>query len=354
MNKLIDENQMLNVAVIGVGSMGRNHARVLATLPNVNLAAVADVDPAALYKVARTYRARPYTDYRSMLDQEDLDMVSLVVPTVLHYPMAKEIIDRGIHVFVEKPFTLNVADGRELIADAEEKGVRLAVGHIERFNPAVVEMKRRLEHGQLGRVYQIHARRVGPFPPRVDDVGVILDLATHELDIMEHITNSPVSNLYAETERKIHGSHEDLLLGVLKFENGTVGVLDINWLTPTKIRELALLGERGMFLVNYLTQDFYFYENAFTNGQWEAMSAIMGVSEGRRIKYEVKRREPLIVELENMVNCLLYGGRPEVTGEEALRAIFLAESLIESGRSGQVVHLLNGRDKPLREAAAAE
>lgn len=346
MNKLIDENQMLNVAVIGVGSMGRNHARVFATMPNVNLVAVADVDPTALYKVARTYRARPYTDYRAMLDQEAMDLVSLVVPTALHHPMAKEVIERGIHVFIEKPFTLCVAEGKELIAAASEKGIKLAVGHIERFNPAVAEMKRHLEHGQLGRVYQIHARRVGPFPPRVDDVGVILDLATHELDIMEYITNSPVSSLYAETERKIHGSHEDLLLGVLKFENGTVGVLDINWLTPTKIRELALLGERGMFLVNYLTQDFYFYENAFTNGQWEGLSAIMGVSEGRRVKYEVKRREPLRVELEDFVNCVLYGGRPAVTGEEALRAIFLAERMIESGDTGQVIHLLNGKETP--------
>ncbi len=346
MNKLIDENQMLNVAVIGVGSMGRNHARVFATMPNVNLVAVADVDPTALYKVARTYRARPYADYRAMLDQEAVDLVSLVVPTALHHPMAKEVIDRGIHVFIEKPFTLCVAEGKELIAAASEKGIKLAVGHIERFNPAVAEMKRHLEDGQLGRVYQIHARRVGPFPPRVDDVGVILDLATHELDIMEYITNSPISSLYAETERKIHGSHEDLLLGILKFENGTVGVLDINWLTPTKIRELALLGERGMFLVNYLTQDFYFYENAFANGQWEGLSAIMGVSEGRRVKYEVKRREPLRVELEDFVNCVLYGRRPEVTGEEALRAIFLAEKMIESGDTGQVVHLLNGKETP--------
>lgn len=344
MNKAADDSQMLNVAVIGVGSMGRNHARVLATLPNVNLVAVADVDPSALYKVARTYRAEPYTDYRAMLDKEQLDLVSLVVPTVLHYPLAKEIIGRGVHVFVEKPLTLNVQEGTELIAAAKEKKVKLAVGHIERFNPAVSEMKRRLDHGQLGRVYQIHARRVGPFPPRVDDVGVILDLATHELDIMEYITHSPVSSLYAETERKIHGSHEDLLLGVLKFEDGTVGVLDINWLTPTKIRELALLGERGMFLVNYLTQDFYFYENAFTNGQWDGLSMIMGVSEGRRIKYEVKRREPLRVELEDMVKCVLHGGRPEVTGEDALRAVFLAQSLIESGKTGQVIHLLNGKD----------
>ncbi|NQT18425.1 MAG: Gfo/Idh/MocA family oxidoreductase, partial [Planctomycetes bacterium] len=261
-------------------------------------------------------------------------------------PMAKEVIDRGIHVFIEKPFTLRVAEGKELITAASEKGIKLAVGHIERFNPAVAEMKRHLADGQLGRVYQIHARRVGPFPPRVDDVGVILDLATHELDIMEYITNSPISSLYAETERKIHASHEDLLLGVLKFENGTVGVLDINWLTPTKIRELALLGERGMFLVNYLTQDFYFYENAFANGQWEGLSAIMGVSEGRRVKYEVKRREPLRVELEDFVNCVLYDRRPEVTGEEALRAIFLAEKMIESGDTGQVVHLLNGKETP--------
>jgi UDP-N-acetylglucosamine 3-dehydrogenase len=188
-------------------------------------------------------------------------------------------------------------------------------------------------------MFQLHARRVGPFPPRIEDVGVVFDLATHELNIMEYLTGASVSCLYAETEQAIHTSHEDLLSGLIKFDNGVVGVLDINWLTPTKIRELSIIGERGMFLVNYLTQDLYFHENSFGNGHWETASALMGVSEGKTIKYEISRIEPLRAELEAFVQAVRGEPAPIVDGDEGLRAVVLAGKLVESGLSHQVVTL---------------
>jgi len=200
----------------------------------------------------------------------------------------------------------------------------------------VLELKQHLEAGQLGRIYQIHARRVGPFPPRVQDVGVVIDLDTHELNLLEFVTGSHVETVYAETEREIHATHEDLLTGILKFADGTVGILDVNWLTPTKIRELSLIGEKGMYLVNYLTQDLYFYENDFANGHWEGLS-VMGVSEGRLIRYNIKRKEPLLAELESFADAVVYDKPPQIGGDEALRAVMLAQKLIESGRSHQVL-----------------
>ncbi|UCC76429.1 MAG: Gfo/Idh/MocA family oxidoreductase [Anaerolineales bacterium] len=326
----------LKAAVIGVGMMGRNHARVYAQMEGTSLVAAADPDASVLEPLARTYRARVYTDYVQLLDEEKPDLVSIAVPTRLHREVAVAAMSRGLHVFLEKPIAASVEEGQKIVECAHREGVKLGVGHIERFNPAVTELKKQLNAGQLGRIFQIHARRVGPFPSRVGDVGVVIDLATHELNLLEYLTGSRVKSVYAETEREIHAKHEDLLTGILKFEDGTIGILDINWLTPTKIRELSLIGEKGMFLVNYLTQDLFFYENDFRNGNWEGL-AIMGVSEGQRIRHNIKRKEPLLAELESFVEAIEDDAEPQIGGEEALRAVLLAERLIESGEQHQVV-----------------
>ncbi len=334
---------VLNAAVIGVGTMGRNHARVLASMPHVQLVAVADVNEQAARQAAYTYRAHAYGDYREMFRYESLDLVIIAVPTRLHTPIALDAIAHGFHCLIEKPIASSVEEGEQIVQAARAAHVKVTVGHIERFNPAVLELKRRLDMGQLGRVFQIHARRVGPFPPRVTDVGVVFDLATHELNIMEYMVGAPIASLYAETEQEIHAHHEDLLSGLVKFTNGTVGVLDINWLTPKKIRELSLIGERGMFLVNYLTQELHFIENGEINDQWDGLVALMGVSEGRHIKYELQRREPLRLELEHFVQAILEDREPLISPEEALRAVYLAEKMIESGRTHRIIELDNGR-----------
>jgi UDP-N-acetylglucosamine 3-dehydrogenase len=327
---------VLKAAVIGVGMMGRNHARVYAQMEGTRLVAAADPDTMALEPIARTYSAQVYTDHVRMLDKEKPDLVTIAVPTRLHRDVSIQAMKRGVHVFLEKPIAANLEDGQEIVDCAHREGVKLAVGHIERFNPAVIALKEHLEAGELGRIFQIHARRVGPFPSRVQDVGVVIDLATHELNLLEYLTGSHVESVYAEIEREIHVQHEDLLTGILRFRDGTIGILDVNWLTPTKIRELALIGEKGMFLVNYLTQDLYFYENEYRNGNWEDL-AIMGVSEGRRIRYNIKRKEPLLAELESFVGAIENDTDTQIGGEEALRAVHLAQRLLESGQRHEVV-----------------
>jgi predicted dehydrogenase len=328
----------LKAAVIGVGTMGRNHARVYAQLEHATLVAAADTDPKALEAIARTYKVQTYTDYEQMLDEAKPDLVSVAVPTRFHREVATAVLKRGVHVFLEKPIASTVEEGQKIVDCSRAMGIKLAVGHIERFNPAVIALKEQLDAGQLGRIFQIHARRVGPFPPRIEDVGVVIDLATHELNLLEYLTGSQVQSVYAEIEREIHARHEDLLTGILKFTDGAIGILDINWLTPTKIRELSLIGERGMFSVNYLTQDLYFYENDYLNGNWEGFP-IMGVSEGRKIRHTIMRREPLVAELESFAEAIKNNAEPQISGEEALRAVFLAQRLLESGQKHEVVRV---------------
>ncbi len=328
---------MMNVAVIGVGSMGKNHARVYADLPNAQLVGVADANLTAAETIAERYRTTPYTDYRAMLDAEKPTAVSIVTPTVEHLNVAQEVIGRGIHLLIEKPIAFRVDEAREIIGLAHAAGVKLMIGHIERFNPAIQALKSRLDAGELGRVFQIDARRQGPFPARVKDVGVVIDLAVHDLDIMRYLTGADVTRVFAETERRIHSTYEDLLEGLVRFEDGTVGTLAINWLTPTKIRELVVTGEKGMFRADYLTQDLYFYENATaTAGSWDALRILRGVSEGRMVRYVVQKKEPLRAELEAFVAAVKNDTPAPVSGEDGLQALILAQALVKSGQAQTV------------------
>jgi predicted dehydrogenase len=330
---------MLRAAVIGVGSMGQHHARVYNELEGVILAAVADADEATVHRVARLHKVPAYTSYVEMLDAEKPDLVSIAVPTSLHHRAAMAAIERGMHTLVEKPIAETVHDAEELIRFARRQGVLLGAGHIERFNPAVTELKRRLDRGELGTIFQLHARRLSPYPSRIQDAGVVLDLAIHELDIMTCLDESPVQRVYAEVRTHFGAGREDMLAGLLRFTSGAIGVLDINWLTPSKVRTLSVTGERGMFEVNYLHQDLMFYENAdFREDGWH-MLEILGVGEGNMTKYRISKEEPMKRQLLSFAQAVRRNESPQVTGEDGLVALRLARALVESAHTGQSVQL---------------
>jgi predicted dehydrogenase len=320
--------------------MGYNHARVYADMPEVELVAVADVDGEAVDTCCQKYHCAGYRDYLTLLEEAQPDAVTIAVPTVDHLEVALEAIGRGIDVLIEKPIAFTLEEGQAIIDAAADAGTRLMVGHIERFNPAVLALKARLEAGELGRVFQIDARRQGPFPARIKDVGVVIDLAVHDLDVMRYITGAEVIRAYAETERRIHSSHEDLLSGLVRMDDGTVGTLTINWLTPTKIRELVVTGECGMFRVDYLTQDLYFFENSTADGSdWHTLRVLRGVSEGRMIRHVVAKKEPLRLEQEAFLAAVRGEIPVMVSGQDGLQALRLAEALVQSGTNQQIVPL---------------
>ena len=186
----------------------------------------------------------------------------MAAPTQEHTTVAVAALEAGCHVLVEKPIAATLAEGEALIARAAALNRKLMVGHIVSFSPSIQALKQHLDAGELGRVFQIICRRVGPFPARIRDVGVVIDLAPHDLDVMRFITGDEIVRVFAETEQQIHTAHEDLVLGMVRFRSGISGLLEINWLTPQKVREVVVLGERGMFRADDLTQDLYFYENA--------------------------------------------------------------------------------------------
>ncbi len=326
------DTSTIRMAVIGVGAMGRNHARILAELPGVELVGIADASAENVQSVATRYGCVAYTDYRRLLEEARPQAVTVAVPTIYHLAVAQAVIEQGVHLLIEKPIAFSVEEGKEIIRNAERMGVKLAVGHVERFNPAVIALKECLARGDLGRIFQLDARRQGPFPARVNDVGVVIDLAVHDLDIIRYVSSAEVVRVYAETERRIHSTHEDMVNALVRLDNGAVGSLMINWLTPTKIREFWVTGERGMFRVDYLTQDLYFFENAIIgDSEWETLRHLRGVSEGRMIRHVVNKKEPLRAELEAFVSAVRGSAAIAVSGADGLRALQLAQALITSG-----------------------
>jgi UDP-N-acetylglucosamine 3-dehydrogenase len=213
------------------------------------------------------------------------------------------------------------------------------VGHIERFNPAVQALKKHIAAGDLGRVLQLDARRQGPYPTRISDVGVVIDLAVHDIDIMRFVSGQEVERVFAETQFQIHADKEDLVSAIMRFSGGAMGTLNINWLTPTKIRELTVLGSNGLFVVNYLTQDLMFFKNSAVTADWDTLHILRGVTEGEMIKFVFPRKEPLRAEQEAFLTSIIDDTPVPISAEDGLRALKLAQMMITAGQDNQVIHL---------------
>ena len=329
-------DRKLRVALVGGGSMGRHHARVVAESPLTELASIVDPAPEAV-EVAEMRNA-PLLGSLDELLAEPPGLAIVAVPTQAHAEVASRLLEAGVPVLVEKPIAGTVEEAEQLIALARERGVVLAVGHVERFNPAVRALRDKLRTDDLGRVFQVHTRRLSPFPGRVGDTGVAFDLATHDLDLMCELAGTPV-RLSAESDRKAHRSHEDLLAAILRFENGVIGLLEVNWLTPTKVRQLTVTGERGTFMVDYLNQHLTLYENAHESESWSTLDIFDGVTEGNVIRFAIPRVEPLRAQLEAVVGAVRGEDVELVTGEAGLRALRLALAVVEAGATGASIRL---------------
>ncbi len=330
----------MKVAVIGVGTMGRHHARVYSELPEADLVAISDSDSIRAESTANKFGIRAYTDHREMLEKEKPDAVSVVVPTALHEKVGMDVLDAGVNILIEKPIAATIEEGTRLIQKARAMKKQLMIGHVVRFDPALQALKQKLDAGELGRIYQIFCRRAGPFPTRIQDVGVVIDLAPHDVDIMRFLAGTDPTRVYSEIEKRIHTDHEDLLWASLRFPDGVIGALEINWLTPTKIREVLVLGERGMFRADALTQDLYFYENSLVNDvQWATLQTIKGVSEGSMTRYAIPRFEPLKAELQSFLKAIQDEKPVPISGEDGLAALKISLALVDSGQRHQVVEL---------------
>jgi UDP-N-acetylglucosamine 3-dehydrogenase len=328
----------LRVGLAGLGSMGRNHLRILSSRPDIRLVAIADPVVDTLAMAIAGCDAQGFDEPLAMIAEAELDAVVIAAPTTAHVPLALAAIERDVAVLVEKPLAASAEEGERIVLAARRRGVPVQVGHVERFNPAVLELGRLLDEGWLSTVYSIASRRAGPFPDRIRDVGVTIDLATHDADILSWIAGERPSRVYAETAQRIHASHEDLLFGLLHFPSGATGMLDVNWLTPVKRRQLVVVGEEGMFELDYLTQRLTFTRATDTTNP-RLIGGYAPTFEGDVAELPVVSAEPLAAEIDAFLRIVREGGRPIVNAEDGLWAVAIATSLLTAAATGEAVDL---------------
>lgn len=324
----------LRAGVVGVGMMGRNHVRVLRSLEDVELVGVVDSEGQEQVGVPV---------YRSLdqLLERGVDMCVVAVPTEDHLSIGLELANGGVHTLIEKPLAESVAEARRL-ADAFERADLVgAVGHVERYNPALQSLRSRLEDGELGRPFQIATRRQGPFPNRVRDVGVVKDLATHDVDLAAWVAGCDYGSIAARSAHKSGREHEDLVAVTGALEDGTVTNHLVNWLTPFKERVTLVTGERGCFMADTLTADLTFFANGKQATGWDQISTFRGVTEGDVTRYAIPKPEPLVSELEAFRDAILSRPSSVVTMREGMRAVAVAEAILDSAAKGTTVPVVD-------------
>jgi len=309
------------VGVIGVGAMGKHHVRIYHGMRAVELVGVADSNDKTANEVAAEYHTEAFTDCEQLLN-EDLDAVSIVVPTSLHKDIARKAAQYGVHMLVEKPVADSLSNAALIIDAARRENLKLMIGHIERFNPAILKLKELINAGELGEILSISCRRVGPYAPRIRDVGIITDLAVHDIDTISYLYGKRAMQVYSIAGNSFH-VQEDYASILLKYDDKRSGTVETNWLTPYKMRTLTATGTGGVASVDYLEQ-----------------SLALWKEEGR-ISVEIEKNEPLKIELAQFVDAVSNGKKPSPSGEEGEYVLSVAIAAIESYKNGNTVRLNN-------------
>ena len=301
--------------------MGENHVRVYHKIEEANLMGVSDVSERALKKIEKKYGAKGYTDYCELLANPEIEVVSVCVPTTFHHAVVMEAIRHKKHVLVEKPIAFTLTEAEEMIAAAKEAGVILATGHVERFNPAVQKAKELIDDGVIGDIVSAFAKRVGPLPPRIKDVGVSIDLAIHDLDIMNYLFEEEITQVYGTMNSSFDDSEfEDHAEIMVSFDNESTGIIEVNWLTPYKRRELELTGTAGIISVDYIQQSIEVFGKFAQD-------------------IEIVHEEPLKGELKSFLNSVVEEKEPVITGEDGLKALKMVIAANKSSKEHRPVSL---------------
>ncbi len=326
MNSIIEKTRL---AVIGLGNMGKHHARNYSLMENVQLVAVCDLNRELADATAKKFNCKAYYDYREMLQEEQLQAVSIAVPTTFHKEVALICIDRNLDVLIEKPIASTIQDAEEIIAKAQEKKVLLQIGHIERFNPAVKKLKEIICAGKLGEITSIIARRVGTVPMQIRDANVVVDLAVHDIDIINYLYEDKAEAILGNIGKAMIEKREDYAEIFLKYGNRS-GYIQVNWITPIKIRNLSVTGSKGYAELNYITQELVVYESNYTKEMVDEYGdSVIKFGIPNKTQVGVEAIEPLYLELQDFVKCVNTRERPLVTGEIGLEALRIALEVLQ-------------------------
>ena len=327
----------LRAGLIGLGAMGRNHRRIMSSVEGVDLVGIAD--PLGMeIDAIKSDECEIFTDYKELLSRE-LDYCVISAPTGFHKEIAIRALECGVNCLIEKPVAVNYEDALEIQKVAQKQNLLVGIGHIERYNSAIRQLKKRLESDDLGAIYQISIRRQGPFPTRIADVGVVKDLATHDLDLAMWLSGSSFTKINAQTAHRSGREHEDLVSINGLLNNNVIVNLLVNWLSPLKERSLVVTGEKGAYVVDTLNSDLTFYENGNHEVSQEAYLHFKGVKQGNVTTFAFEKPEPLLVEHENFRDKLLGKEADIVTLAEGIETVRVADAAIQSSKIGQSIKL---------------
>ncbi|MDR1137530.1 MAG: Gfo/Idh/MocA family oxidoreductase [Synergistaceae bacterium] len=322
----------IKVGVVGVGHLGVHHARVYTEILGARLVGVVDIDDERAQGVAENLGVPAYADLDRFLDETRPDAVSIVVPTVNHFEVAKKVMERGVNLLIEKPVTARTEEAEELLKIASDRNLVLQVGHIERFNSAVQQIREMVHHPIF-----IQSRRVGPFSPRVTDVGVVLDLMIHDVDIILSLVRSEITDLSA-MGRCVRTEHEDMASAQIRFANGTIAHILVSRVTEKRMRTLEITEPERHLLVNYETQDVTLHHCVQQRGR--------GLVEV--VEHPVfPKREPLKLELQDFVRCVREGSEPLVSLSDGKRALEVCVAMLRQIHGEKTEQQERGRTKGL-------
>ena len=327
---------MLKIGVIGTGSMGKNHARICSELEQVELVGIADTNRETAKRVAEKFDTKAFFDYKELL--QEVDATIIATPTITHHDIAMDFLNNGKHILVEKPICDSVEKAQTLTKKSEETGLVLAIGHIERHNPTVKFIKDAMQNKRFGELITITSKRVSNFPGRIKDVGVIFDFGVHDIDVMRYLAGD-VESVYARagkfTENIAYEDHANI---VLNFENKICGIVEVNWLTPTKIRKLFLTCSKNFVEADYINQTVTISSSSFK--QIDEMDLFRVPIEYNTNQIALEKREPLRNEIEDFVAAIQQNKQPLATGVDGVLALKIVEAATTSYKNGVEVRIL--------------
>jgi predicted dehydrogenase len=300
-----------------VGHLGQHHARNYAEIEGCELVGVADTDAKTAGRIAKQFGSKPFTKHQDLIGK--VDAVSVVVPTEHHHAVARDFLNAGVHVMVEKPITVTVEEARDLVETARAKGLILQVGHIERFNAAIIKLQEILDKPGF-----IESHRLGPYDPRVRDVGVVLDLMIHDIDIVLQLVKSPIASIDA-VGVPILSAREDIANARIRFKNGCTANLTVSRVTPTRLRKIRIFQPSAYVSVDYIKQSMEIYRKEEITDARPGEPRAQIVRTRKRLKHE----EPLKLELNHFLQCVREGREPAVTGEQGRNALEVAIRVVE-------------------------
>ena len=321
---------MVRVAIVGMGFWGRNHLRVLNDIEKCEVVGICDIDEERLKQASAKYQVPIATkNFDELIHRSEPDAITICTPSITHAELALKSLGYGVHVLIEKPMATSVEEAAKIMTAAHDSKRVVMVGFLERFNPVVKHAKELVDGYCIGDIILSYSRRIGRWPERIGDVGVVKDTAIHDIDLVRYLFRDNPEQVYA-IGGSIRHKYEDHVQAILTFKKGRSAMIEANWLTPKKKREMHITGENGVISLRFIEQE-------------------ISIEKEDEVKIPIiKYGEPLRLELEYFIDCIMHGKTPSPNAEDGLHSLLIADAILQSMKTGKAISLAEYGEKVLQ------